>query len=154
MWNREVENARALWRHALKSRFDIGEMPDWRSLRLKDPRRSPRELSHEEEQNPFAQLRPDIQDAVDFLLKAGWRRNEVLGLRWSDCKLEQRQAVTKIKGGDVATRPLTDTMTGIIQRQPKVCAFVFTYVCQSSRDKRRKGERYAPGGSVARMRCR
>ena len=140
--NREIENARAVWRYADSNRYDIGEMPDWKLMRLKVPQRPPRELSFEEEDRLFAALRDDIKDAVDFILKSGWRRNEVLKLRWSDCDLVNRVARTKIKGGDIVNRPLTDGLATIIKRQPKVCAFVFTYVCQKSRDKRRKGERY------------
>jgi integrase len=140
--NREIENARAVWRHANTNRFDVGEMPDWKALRLKVPNQPPRELSANEEQRLFEHIRADVRDAVDFLLKSGWRRGEVLSLRWSDCDLENRIAITKIKGGDVVTRPLTRALTELIETQPKVCPFVFTYVCQKSRGKRRKGERY------------
>jgi integrase len=66
----------------------------------------------------------------------------VLSLRWSDCNLATRTAITRIKGGEIVSRPLTDGLVKIIKRQPKVCAQVFTYVCQKSREKRRKGERY------------
>lgn len=140
--NREIENARAVWRYAEKSRFDIGEMPDWRSLKLKESRRPPRELGDDEELRLFSNLRADIRDAVDFLLKSGWRRNEVLHLKWSDCDLSKRSATTKIKGGDVVARPLTNTLCAIIERQPKVGPFVFTYQCQRSLGLRRKGQRY------------
>lgn len=140
--NREIENARAVWLHAKRSRFDVGEMPDWQALRLKTPSRPPRELSFAEEGALFPVLRDDVRDAVDFLLKSGWRESEVLNLRWSDCNLATRAATTKIKGGEVVSRPLTDGLVTIIKRQPRVCPQVFTYVCQKSREKRRKGERY------------
>jgi integrase len=140
--NREIENARAVWRHAGGSRFDVGEMPDWKALRLKAPSRPPRELSFEEEVELLPALRDDVRDAVDFMLKSGWRRSEVLNLRWSDCNLSARTAVTRIKGGEIVSRPLTDGLVSIIKRQVKVCPQVFTYVCQKSRGKRRKGQRY------------
>jgi integrase len=140
--NREIENARAVWRHAEASRFHVGEMPNWRALRLKAPRRPPRELSFDEEADLLPSLRDDVRDTVEFLLKSGWRRGEVINLRWSDCNLSARTAVTRIKGGEIVSRPLTDALVKIIQRQPKVYPQVFTYVCQKSRDKRRKGERY------------
>ena len=76
------------------------------------------------------------------MLKSGWRRAEVLNLRWSDCDLQHATAVTRIKGGDVVSRPLSAAMAAILSGQPMVGPFVFTYVCQRSRDKRRKGERY------------
>jgi integrase len=140
--NREVENARAVWRYADSNRYDVGEMPHWKSMRLKDPSRPPRELAYDEEDRLLPALREDIKNAIDFLLKSGWRRNEVLNLRWSDCDLTNKVARTKIKGGDVVSRPLTDSLIEIIKRQPKRCPQVFTYVCQKSRGKRLKGERY------------
>jgi integrase len=141
--NREIENARAMWRHADTSKYDVGDMPDWKSMMLKVPRVSPRELdATAEEEKLFQHLRADLHDAVRFLLLSGWRRNEVLGLRWSDVKFPTKTAITKIKGGDVVTRPLTTALVEILARQPQAGPFVFTYVCQQSRDKRRKGARY------------
>lgn len=140
--NREIENARAVWLHAHRSRYEVGEMPDWKALKLKAPSRPPRELSFDEEAELLPALREDVRDAVDFLLKSGWRRAEVLNLRWSDCNLATRTAITRIKGGEVVSRPITDALVAIIERQPKVCVQVFTYVCQKNRGKRRKGERY------------
>ena len=140
--NREIENARAVWRYAERNRYDVGEMPDWKVMRLKCPSRPPRELSFDEEDRLLPALRSDLRGAVAFMLKSGWRRAEVLNLRWSDCDLQNATAVTRIKGGDVVSRPLSAAMAAILSGQPKVGPFVFTYVCQQSRDKRRKGERY------------
>jgi integrase len=105
--NREIENARAVWRYAKASEYDIGKMPNWAQLTLKVPTVAPRELEIEEEAGLFLALRHDVSDAVDFLLKSGWRRAEVLGLRWSDVSFPRKSAVTRIKGGDVVVRPLT-----------------------------------------------
>lgn len=140
--NREIENCRSVWRRAAKARFDVGEMPDWMDLMLDVPERAPRELSLEEEPALFGQLRADLIDVCDFALKSGWRRAEVMGLRWSDCDLQAMQATTRIKGGAVVRRPLTPTLIAIIANQPKVGPFVFTYICQKSRGKRRAGQRY------------
>ena len=140
--NREIENARAIWRHADQTRYDIGEMPNWGSLFLKVAKVPPRELELAEETRLFLALRPDVRDAVEFLLKSGWRRGEVLGLRWSDISLPRKQAVTRIKGGDVVTRPLTTTLVELIARQPVAGPFVWTYLCEKNRAQRRKGERY------------
>ncbi len=140
--NRELDNARAVWRRAMKARFDIGDMPDWNALKLKVPDRDPRELRADEEAGLFAALRADVADACDFALKSGWRRNEVIRLRWSDCDFAARQAVTRIKGGDEVRRPLTPTLLALIANQPRVGPFVFTYVCRKTRVKRRAGERY------------
>ncbi len=148
--NRELDNARAIWRRAFKARFDVGEMPDWKALRLKVARTDPRELSADEEQGLFAHLRSDVADACDFALKSGWRQGEVIGLRWSDCDFGNRQAKTRIKGGDEVKRPLTPTLLALVANQPKVGPFVFTYVCRKTRLKRRAGERYPMSKTVLR----
>ena len=145
--NREIENARAMWRHAQTSKYDIGDMPDWRSMMLKVPRVPPRELdATKEEVELFKHLRADLHDVVRFLLLSGWRRGEVLGLRWTDINFPTKTATTRIKGGDIVKRPLTTALVEILARQPQVGPalgrMVWTYVCQQSRDKRRKGERY------------
>lgn len=145
--NREVENARSLWRRAQRTKYDIGEMPDWAQLLLKVPRTPPRELDVADEKKLFLAMRNDVSGAVDFLLKSGWRRGEVLGLRWEDVNIPRKQATTRIKGGDVVTRPLTTALVEIIARQPQADEpearpFVFTYICQKSRGSRRKGKRY------------
>lgn len=140
--NREVENCRAMWRHAQKNRYDVGEMPDWGVLRLAVPNKDPRELSSDEEPGLLYNMRDDLRDAVQFALLTGWRRGEVLGLRWADIDFRTRTARTQIKGGDTVKRPLTQDMMVLIANQPKAGPFVFTYLCQKSRQKRRKGERY------------
>jgi integrase len=140
--NREIDVARAVWEYAEKTRYDVGEKLDWRSLRRKEHARPDRELSPEEERRLFEHLRKDLRDAVDFLLKSGWRRNEVLNLRWSDCDLQQNTAITRIKGGDVVRRVLNEALASIIARQPKACDYVFTFVCQRPREGMIKGARY------------
>jgi integrase len=140
--NRELENARAIWHRAAKARFDVGEMPDWKALRLKVPKAVRPELTLDQEPTLFQAIRVDLIDVCDFALKSGWRRGEVIGLRWSDCDLSRGYAITRIKGGDTIQRPLTATLVAIIANQPKVGPFVFTYLCQKTRGTRRKGERY------------
>lgn len=148
--NREMENARAIWTRCSKARFDVGEVPDWKSLRLKVERKAPRELAESEEGQLFTAIRDDLVPCMEFLFRSGWRRGEVIGLRWSDLDLNVMQATTRVKGGEVVKRPLTASLTVIIANQPKVGPFVFTYVCQQSRDKRRKGERYPMTATVLR----
>lgn len=159
--NREIEVWRAVWRWAAKARYDVGEMPDWGALLLKVPSKAPRELSAAEETSLFGELRPDLYDFCEFALKTGWRLAEVIGLRWSDVDLGARTAVTKIKGGDIVRRPLTQDMLIIIANQKKVGPFVFTYVAVRNKpafvDKlgrkqpaRRKGQRYPMTKTVMR----
>jgi integrase len=149
--NRDMENARAIWRRAAGARFDTGEMPDWKLLRLKVSQVAPRELTESEEDKLFDAIRSDLRPAIEFLFLSGWRRGEVIGLRWSDCDLNAMQATTKIKGGDVVRRALTARLVALIANQPKTGPFVFTYLCHHSRTKRRKGERYPMTATVLRQ---
>ncbi len=142
-----------MWRWAAKARYDVGEMPDWGALMLKVGRTDPRELSATEETSLFTKIRPDLYDFCDFALKTGWRQSEVIGLRWSDVDLGSRTATTRIKGGDIVKRPLTQDMLVIIANQKKVGPFVFTYIAARTKpefvDKlgrkqpaRKKGDHY------------
>ena len=148
--NREMETWRAVWRRAHKAGFCVGEMPDWKDLWLKVPKSVRPELTIEQEPRLFAGIRIDLIDVCDFALKSGWRKAEVMNLRWSDCDLQRGYAITRIKGGDTIQRPLTATLVAIIANQPKVGPYVFTYICQKSRAKRRKGERYPMTATVLR----
>lgn len=150
--NRELNTMRAVWRRAQKARFDVGEMPDWGDLFLKVDATVDRELAEDEEAALFAALDEDARDVVRFALISGWRKSEVIGLRWADLDLAHATAKTRIKGGDTVRRPLTPSLVALVANQPKVGPFVFTYVCRQSRVKRRKGQRYPFTGTVLRQR--
>lgn len=151
--NREIEAVRAVWRGADKARFDVGEMPDWGALMHAVPEAPPRELSWDEEDRLFAELRDDVADACIMALRSGWRQAEVLNLRWNDVDFANAEAKTRIKGGATVKRALTAEMIVLIANQPKIGPFVFTYVCQKTKSRyhdkkgrlqpaRLKGERY------------
>lgn len=151
--NREIEAVRAVWRLAAKARFDIGEMPDWGALLYQIPDAPPRELSWTEEDRLFPEIRPDLADFCTMALRSGWRKREVMSLRWADVDFANAEAATRIKGGAIVRRPLTMEMVVLIANQPKVGPFVFTYVCQKTKRRcvdrmrriqpaRAKGERY------------
>lgn len=149
--NREIEVASALWHRTDKAKYDIGEMPDWQALRYKAQGTRWRLLDAGDQQERYLEaIRADIRDAVEFLLLSGWRRREVLDLGWSDLDLPNRTAWTRIKGGAMEERPLTQAMLVIIANQPKAGPKIFTYICQRAtasggrreRVKRRQGDRY------------
>lgn len=151
--NREIEEARAVWRMAAKARFDVGEMPDWGALLYDVPESPPRELSWAEEDRLFPKIRADLADFCTMALRSGWRQREVMKLRWADVDFANAEAMTRIKGGAIRRRALTAEMVVLIANQPRVGPFVFTYVCQKNksryRDKRgrlqparQKGGRY------------
>ncbi|HEX5183630.1 MAG TPA: site-specific integrase [Allosphingosinicella sp.] len=158
--NREIDVARPIWRRLRKS-HDIGEMPEWGQLSYAVPDRPPRELTHTEEAALLPEIRQDLYDFCDFALRTGWRKSEVMGLRWIDCDLNGATATTRIKGGNYVRRPLTQAMVVIIANQPRVGPFVFTYICQKSKSRytdrrgrlqpaRKKGERYPMTPTVLR----
>jgi integrase len=146
--NREIDVARAVWRTAEKARYAVGQMPEWKALYLRVPAVPPAELSADQQDKVFAAIADDARDVVMFALISGWRRAEVIGLRWSDVDLSQAEARTRIKGGDIVVRPLNSALAALIANQPKKGPFIFTYVCRTARRAvgkkpgRRKGERY------------
>lgn len=150
--NREIDIMIAVWNRATKARFNVGEMPDWAALKLKVPRQTHRTLAATEETWLLGNIRADVADAVRFMLASGWRRAEVLGLRWNDIDMGALTAVTPIKGGDTVTRPLGRHMLAIIANQPRVGPFVFTYVCARTAGRiRRAGDRYPLTATVLRQ---
>lgn len=140
--NREIDVARALWRATERARYDIGEMPDWAAMRYAVRDHEPRELQFDEEDRLLEHIRSDYHPFVKFALLSGWRVSEVRTLLWSDLDLPAKVAWRTVKGGNRIRRPLTTEMIVLIATQPQACPQVFTYQCQQSRQKRRKGERY------------
>lgn len=159
--NREIEEARAVWRTAMKARFDVGEMPDWGALLYAIPEQPPRELSWDEEDRLVPELREDLVGACLMALRSGWRQREVLKLKWADVDFANAAAMTRIKGGATVQRALTNEMIVLIANQPKVGPFVFTYICRKSKSRyrdrfgrlqsaRQEGERYPLTATVLR----
>lgn len=132
--NREIDVARAVWWRAKRARFDVGEMPDWKALYLRVTQTPPRELSAGADEDAlFAAIPDDAHDVVMFALISGWRRAEVIGLRWADVDLGRAEARTRVKGGDVLVRPLNAALVALIANQKKYGPFVFTYECRKTR---------------------
>ena len=140
--NREIDVARAFWRFTDKAKYRVGEQPDWAAMYYAVKERDPRELLFDEEDRLFDALRPDYHPFVKFALLSGWRVSEVRTLLWSDLDFPSKVAWRTVKGGRRIKRPLTSEMMALIGSQPQACPQVFTYICQQSRQKRRKGERY------------
>ncbi|WP_425442412.1 tyrosine-type recombinase/integrase [Sphingopyxis indica] len=149
--NREIEVASAVWHRAQKAKYDIGDMPDWNALRYKAQGTRWQLLDAGDQQDAYlAAIRDDVRPAIEFLLLSGWRRSEVINLGWSDLDLANRSAWTRVKGGAMVERPLTQAMLLIIANQPKAGPKVFTYICQRAtasggrreRVRRRQGDRY------------
>ena len=146
--NRETQLLRRVYRRADKTwKADIGEMPDWSSLKLVEPEGRTRELRADEEIRLFAHLREDMHPLVRFCLLTGVRLMNAARLTWSQVDLENREIIFRTKskrpGGDLHVLPITRAMLVLLAEQrglhPIYC---FTYACKRSRGQRRKGERY------------
>jgi integrase len=68
---------------------------------------------------------PPAIAATRLMLATGWRRGEVLGLRWSEVDLSRRTArLTDTKTG-ASVRPLSDAACAVISAQPRNGDVVF-----------------------------
>lgn len=145
--NREIALLRRVCNWCEARGYDVPAI-DWREAKLKEKAPETRILSAEEEARLFDHLPESLQPIVEFALISGQRRAEIVTLRWSDVDLVNARATVSTKGGQRHTFPLTPRLAAIIRQQPKVCAQVFTYVCErpspkrKDRPARRRGERY------------
>ena len=140
--NREIDVARALWRATARAKYDVGELPDWGSMRYAVREHDPRELQFDEEDRLLDAIRSDYHAFIRFGLLSGWRLAEIRGLLWADVDFPTQVAWRTVKGGRRIKRPLTAEMAALIASQPRAGAQVFTYVCQKNRKGRQEGERY------------
>lgn len=145
--NREIALLRRVCNWCEARGYDVPAI-DWREAKLKEKAPETRILSAEEEARLFEHLPESLKPIVEFALISGQRKAEIVTLRWSDVDLVNARATVSTKGGQRHTFPLTPRLAAIIRQQPKVCAQVFTYVCERPSPKRkdrvarRKGERY------------
>jgi integrase len=63
--------------------------------------------------------------ATLLMIITGWRRGEVLGLRWSEVDLSRRTAGLADTKTGASLRPLSDAACEVIGAQPRNCDVVF-----------------------------
>ena len=63
--------------------------------------------------------------ATWLIILRGWRRGEVLGLRWSDVDLPRRTARLADTKTGASLRPLSELACSMIQSQPRIGDIVF-----------------------------
>lgn len=145
--NRETALLRRVCNWIAARGYDVPTI-EWREVKLKEKAPETRVLSADEEARLFEHLPDNLKPIVEFALISGQRRAEIISLRWSDVDLVNARATVSTKGEQRHTFPLTPRLSAIIRAQPKVCAQVFTYVCERPSPKRKdrvhrqKGERY------------
>ena len=146
--NREVQLLRRVLRRADRTwKRDVGEMPDWSALLLPEPEGRVRTLGPDEERRLLDTLRPELVPVVRFALATGLRLDSVMSLTWTAADREPGEIAFQLKGRTgkrrALTVPLTPGLRALIEgARGHHPIFVFTYLCQRGRAKRRKGERY------------
>jgi len=145
--NREMELLKRIMRH-VAARYAVPEI-EWGRLRLREAAERVREMSADEEKRFWASApNDDLAAVAEFALLSGQRRTSVITLLWSKVYLNEMAAEVRVKGGRWHRFPLTTRMADLIRMQPRICAQVFTYVCErpspprTDRPRRLRGHRY------------
>src|SRR5437899_5430711 len=88
---------------------------------LREPSGRVRYLSDDEEARLMKALPTEMdRDRVTVLLNSGFRRGELLGLRWRDVDFKAGVlTVPKSKNGEARHVPMTSTVRGILSRLPR-----------------------------------
>ncbi|WP_068312829.1 tyrosine-type recombinase/integrase [Polycladidibacter hongkongensis] len=150
--NREVQLLRTIIRYAVNV-FEVEmRLPNFGEALKPEPSERIVEIEHDDLEKIKENMRSDYHDALEFLVLAGPRASNVLMgkgvvLREEHVNLQKRQLTFYVKsktpGGRPVTIPITQPMLIIlannIGNHPDA---VFTYVAKSTRDGRKKGERY------------
>jgi integrase len=71
---------------------------------------------------------PSAIAAVRFAALSGWRRGEVLALRWAEIDLSRRTGSLKSTKTGASIRPLSNAACVVLQKQARLCATGATYV--------------------------
>jgi integrase len=138
-----VEPLRKVWNRTRNVWDEPVAKIAWRMHMLKEPKERIREMSRDEEERLFENLREDYHPLIEFALLTGVRLGEVTQLRWADVDWGSRRIMLNGKGGKRAPIPMPPMVRDILwPLQGHHDEFVFTYVCRRPRGRRRRGERY------------
>ncbi|WP_232830494.1 site-specific integrase [Oceanicella sp. SM1341] len=128
--NRELQLLRRVLSYAQKNLNAAVPDIDWKALTLREPRERVRELTADEEQRLFANLREDFHPLVRFCLITGCRVGSAIKLEWRDVDLRARALTFReMKGGEHHAIPLSATLVLLLANLPKAegCDRVFLY---------------------------
>lgn len=134
---------KALFTRAKRTwRYQFSREPIWRDHWLKEPQERVRELHEHEAEALDASVRDDYAPWFAFARLTGLRRNETL-IKWSNVNWFAKRITIIGKGDKQVTTPITPSIRAILEplkgQHPE---YVFTYVCERTRDDRVKGKRY------------
>jgi integrase len=113
--NRSVRDPlRKMVRYAKKVLKVPTQEIDWGEFKLKEPTERVRDLAVAEENALFDGMRDDYTDAVDFAIKTGLRKDELIRLEWSHIDWDNRgMSIMDSKGQD-AWMPIPDAAFAIL----------------------------------------
>lgn len=146
--NHETRKLRAVWNRAVEVwDLDLGRAPKWARLWLPEPAPRSRTLSTDEESALFEHLRADMHPLVRFCLLTGARLTSAIRLTWRDVDYAAGvltfRTMKSARDGECHAIPITPALAALIaERRGEHAIYVFTYLCQRSRGRRRKGDRY------------
>lgn len=126
--NRMLEVVRAILRKAEREWGWLDKTPAIR-MRYEDNRRI-RWLSKSEAQKLLSLLPLHLKNMAIFTLATGLRKSNVTRLKWRDIDLSKRHAhihSDESKSGKAIPIPLNEDAIAILNKQPRVSEFVFTY---------------------------
>jgi integrase len=129
-----VELLRLLFIRARKHwEQDVAEI-EWKKLMLAEPKERIKALKSHEEPLLMDAMREDYLPAIQFMLKSGFRKREVVNLKKTDIDWGNRIIAVIGKGGKPATIPLSTELREILwplMNHPS--EYVFTYVAKATR---------------------
>jgi integrase len=129
--SRSVGLLGAIFTYAVRKslRFDN---PAHGIVRFADGRRQRRLTNDEYRMLGMALARANTEDiwkpavaATQLMILTGWRRGEVLGLRWSEIDLPRRTTRLAATKTGASLRPLSEPACAVIQSQPRIGDIVF-----------------------------
>ncbi len=110
---------------------------------LSEPQERVRELVGDEGDRLEAATREDLLPFFDFVRESGLRKKECYLLRWNEVNWATKQIVKLGKGRKQVVVSITQGIRSILEPlQGHDGQFVFTYVCQRTRNGRIMGQRY------------
>jgi integrase len=106
---------------------------DFRAVLTKEATERVRELSYDEQERLFENLRPDLLPFTVFALMTGARRGTICDLRHNDIKHDTNRILFRLKGGKTMLFPTNDEIRALVGSQEKSCMlserpFLFTFV--------------------------
>lgn len=109
---------------------------EWKKLMLPEPKERIKSLKTHEEPKLMEMMRDDYLPAIQFALKSGFRKHEVVNLKKTDIDWGNRTISVIGKGGKADTIPLSSELHAILwPLMAHPTEYVFTFVAERSIDK-------------------